>query len=302
MEISILVLVKNEGKNIDQCLGAIFQQVSRESYEVIVVDSGSTDGTLEKLRAWPVRLVCIPPEEFHHARTRNFAATLAQGKYLIYLAGDAFPATTGWLQALVDNFQDPSVAAVFGRQLPKPGSKIERRQAQATMYGDQKTVKQPGRRDNLGYRYYHFSTVNCAIRKAVWETTRFPEELKVFEDVGIAKRILDNGGSIVYEPAAPVVHSHDYPASILFRRYFDIGVIYQRLGIWDEGSRTTMRRDGWRLLRQKVSLLRRPQESLQVASSAFQDMIKFSGIVLGRNEHLLPLALKKRLSAFRLFD
>jgi len=65
----------------------------------------------------------------------------------------------------------------------------------------------------------------------VWAATRFPEELKVFEEVGIAKRILDSGWSIVYMPEAAVYHSHDFPFDILFKRYFDIGVVYQRLGI-----------------------------------------------------------------------
>ena len=65
----------------------------------------------------------------------------------------------------------------------------------------------------------------------MWAATRFPEELKVFEEVGIAKRILDSGWSIVYMPEAAVYHSHDFPFDILFKRYFDIGVVYQRLGI-----------------------------------------------------------------------
>ncbi len=123
---SILLLTKNEAQNIGACLEAIYAQKDAPEFEVVVVDSGSTDETIEIARRYPVRLEKIRPEEFHHARTRNLAAELALGQYLVYLAADAFPASSEWLEALLGNFSDPGVAAVYGRHLPKPGSTLER--------------------------------------------------------------------------------------------------------------------------------------------------------------------------------
>ena len=113
---------------------------------------------------------------------------------------------------MIANFDDPAVGAVYGRQLPKPGSSLEREDALDALYGEQRIVKDPAHRNGLGYRFYHFSDVNAAIRRSVWEAARFPEDLKVFEDMGIAKRILDAGWKIVYEPEAlclSLPQSHD---------------------------------------------------------------------------------------------
>src|SRR5215469_7786030 len=115
VQASILLLTKNEARNIGACLEAIYAQKDAGNFEVLVVDSGSSDQTVEIARQYPVRLENIDPEQFHHARTRNFAARLATGQYLVYLAADALPASDEWLSALLTNFADAEVGAVYGR-------------------------------------------------------------------------------------------------------------------------------------------------------------------------------------------
>jgi|SRR5215471_8255039 len=302
IETSILIPTKNGAKDIAACLEAIYSQRYAGHFEVLVVDSGSTDATLEIVRRYPARIEQIPPEAFHHARTRNAVASLAGGQFLVFLSQDAIPASDTWLVSLLKNFQDPQVGAVYGRQLPKPASGWERRSAFSALYGDARLVKMPMDGIGLGYKYYHFSNANSAIRKKVWEVTRFPEDLKVFEDVGIAKRILDAGWRIVYEPDAVALHSHDFPFDTLFRRYFDIGVVYQRLGIWNDNSRAFLWRDGLKAFRVKLSSLFEKEARTSAGSSMIKDIGKYVAIQLGRNEKLLPRALKKKLSLYGLFD
>jgi rhamnosyltransferase len=301
---SILVLTKNEAHNIGPCLEAIYAQQDAGAFEVVLVDSGSTDATLEIARGYPVRIEQISAEAFHHARTRNFVATLAKGEYLVYLAADAFPATTEWLRMLLSNFSDATVAAVYGRHLPKQGCgcTFERQDALEAVYGDERLVKDPSDGARLGYRYYHFSTVNAAIRKRVWQATPFPEDIKVFEDLAIAKLILEGGGKIVYEPRAAVYHSHHHTTAGLFKRYFDGGVTWKRLGIWNGRVRSSMLRDmGW-LLRRKLRRFDGNCTSTKVGASLRQDLAKAAGLFLGLHEKYLPLALKRRFSAFHLFE
>jgi glycosyltransferase involved in cell wall biosynthesis len=296
---SILVLTKNDAYNIEAGLKSIFSQSMADSFEVIVVDSGSTDNTLEIVKGFPVRLEQIPPESFHHARTRNFAATLARGEILVFLSQDATPQSNRWLESLVANFDDQRVGAVYGRQVPKPGSSLERQDALDTVYGEEKIVKDPQQRNGLGYRFYHFSDVNAAIRRSVWEGTRFPEDLKVFEDLGIAKRILDAGWKIVYEPEACVFHSHHHTTIGLFKRYFDIGYTLKQLQIWDApGTRSSLLRDGGKLLRKKFRRFTGNEAGRHAGAALRQDIAKSVGMFLGLNRDYLPSVLKRHLSAY----
>jgi rhamnosyltransferase len=299
---SILLLTKNGGSDFCDCIDAIFSQRTKWPFEVVMVDSGSTDDTVLNASSHPVRIEKIRPEDFHHARTRNFAAALAQGEFLVYLSQDAIPTSENWLSALLSNFDDPSIGAVYGRQVPKRESGTERNEVLSNLYGDSRIVKQPQSAVSLGYKYYHFSSVNSAIRKDVWQATKFPDDLKVFEDIGIAKRILDSGWGIVYEPKASVYHSHDFDFKFLFRRYFDIGVVYQRLGIWDNHSQSSLRTAGWQGLRGKLSGLFRRGKARESVSAILKDIGKFTAIELGKHERRLPLAAKKRMSAYNLFD
>jgi rhamnosyltransferase len=300
--LSVLLLTKDGLSDLQRLLPALYQQRDIGSLEVIAVDSGSTDGSIELLQSYPLRLERIPSDAFHHARTRNFAAGFANGEILVFLSQDAVPASERWLNNMVGNFDDPKVGAVYGRQIPKPGSCVERQDTLDIVYGAHKIVKDPAHRNGLGYRFYHFSDANGAIRRSVWEATRFPEDLKVFEDMGIAKRILDSGWKIVYEPEAAVFHSHDHSTMGLFKRYFDIGYTLKRLKIWEApGTRKSLWRDGWKMLKKKLhpgeaGMKRFPRRGIK------QDVAKSFGLFLGINQSCIPHVVKRHLSAYRIFE
>lgn len=302
VESSILLLTKNGACDLERLLPAVYSQRDVAPFEVIAIDSGSTDATLEVLSRFPVRLQQIKPQDFHHARTRNLAAGLACGRILVFLSQDAIPASDAWLRTLISNFDDPKVAAVYGRQFPKPNSSVEREDALDTIYGGQKVIKDPAHRNGIGYRFYHFSDVNAAIRRTVWQEEPFPENLKIFEDLGIAKKILDRGWKIVYDPQAAVFHSHSHTTLGLFKRYFDIGYTLRILDIWQApGIRQSMLRDICKLTQNKLRRARHQQTRESARHGIKQDIAKSFGLFLGLNEMLLPLALKRRLSAYDVF-
>ncbi|MFZ0806459.1 MAG: glycosyltransferase [Candidatus Sulfotelmatobacter sp.] len=300
--LSVLLLTKNGADGLERLLPELFGQKSVAPFEVIAIDSGSTDGTVELLAQYPLRIHHIPAETFHHARTRNFAATLATGQILTFLSQDAVPASDHWLASLIANFADPGVGAVYGRQIPRPESLAERRDTFDTIYGTQKIIKDPAHRNPLGYRFYLFSNVNAAIRRDVWEATRFPENLKVFEDMGIAKRILHGGWKIVYEPEAAVIHSHHHSTLGLFKRYFDLGYTLKELKIWDApGTKASLSRDAWKLLKKKFTRAPAATKKRRAGEALEQEIAKSAGLFLGLNQALLPLAVKRRLSAYHVF-
>jgi rhamnosyltransferase len=301
METSVVIPTKNGEQWVGECLESVYSQEEVGPVEVLLVDSGSMDGTLEIARRYPVRIVEIPAQDFHHARTRNYAASLTSGKYLVFLSQDAIPASALWLQAMLRNFADEAVGAVYGRQAPKVGSTQERHDVLSTMYGSERVVKDASSKESLGYRYYHFSDANAAMRREVWEATRFPEELKVFEDLGIAKRILDAGWKIVYEPQASVVHSHNHTTVQLFKRYFDIGCTFRRLGIWNARTQNSMMKELQRLVREKLRRNGNGARSAEVIGFR-QDIAKSAGFWLGIHEQYLPTVVKRHLSAHQVFQ
>jgi len=300
---SISILTKNDELNIGACLEAVYSQRAVGKFEVVLVDSGSTDATVQIAKRFPIRIEQIRPEEFHHARTRNFAASLGTGAVIVNLSSDAIPASDMWLQELTANFQDPAVGAVYGRQLPKPASRIERQVTFDTIYGEQRIVKDPACRAGSGYKFYHFSDVNSALRRNMWELIQYPESFKVFEDLAIAKRILDAGWKIVYEPEALVFHSHHFTPKQLFKRYYDIGYTLKRLGIWKEsGTRSSLLRDFGHLLRKQLSLSTSGDLHNGPKMAMSQNLAKSAGLLLGINESFLPLGLKRNLSSYRIYD
>jgi len=298
---SILVLTKNGGQEIGALLQAVFSQTGARPKEVILVDSGSSDETVAIAQQFPVRIEHIPAEQFHHARTRNFAASLTTGEVIIFVSQDAIPESPTWLQSMLANFEDPSVGAVYGRQVPKPGCSAERQDLLETVYGEKRLVKDPTLANDLGYRFYHFSDANSAIRRTVWQSVRFPEDLPVFEDLGIAKRILDAGWKIVYEPEACVYHSHRHSTVGLFKRYFDIGFTLRHLKIWSApGVGSSMLQDAKKMLRRKLSSSG-ANDRKSAAGGVYQDCAKSLGLILGLNERYLPVTLKRHLSAHRIY-
>jgi rhamnosyltransferase len=124
---------------------------------------------------------------------------MSRGKYIANLSQHSPSLHNRWLANLVRNFDDPEVAAVYGRQVAEPFSDmIEARYLKAE-FGNERKI----RTNN-----FHFSNANCAILKRAWEEEPFDETLTGSEDREWAKRILSKGYKIVYEPDAPVYHSH----------------------------------------------------------------------------------------------
>ena len=299
---SIIILTKNEEANIGLCLERVYGQGVDFPFEVVVLDSGSCDRTVEIVREFPARLVQIAPSDFHHARTRNLGAARSSGKYLVFLSGDAFPADERWLAALVRNFDDVNIAAVYGRQLPKAEATPERVFFMEHRYGTTRLVKNANTNGHGKHLLYQFSNVNSAIRREVWERFPFPEDLNAYEDFSFAIQIVREGRSVAYEPEAAVFHSHNYTLFRSFQQYFDSGVLYRRRQLWDARQKNKMRSDGFSYVWHEIQYLLEHQAGRRVPYALCYETARYLGLVLGRNEHLLPHAIKKRASSHRLFS
>jgi len=232
-EVSVAIPVYNGARYLDEVLGAVrAQRVDRE-LELLIVDSGSTDGSLDIAERHGARIHRIPKHEFSHGGTRNLAMQLAQGDHVAFLTQDATPAHDGWLAAMLEGFaQAVDVALVFGPHEPRPDAshmiKAEMERHFATWGDGVRIDVQRLERTGPGMRAYRafpgrwtfFSDVNGAVARWAWQ--RFPyRSVPYAEDQLLGREIIEAGLAKVFHPEARVLHSHDYPPLQFFRRYFD---------------------------------------------------------------------------------
>ncbi len=208
IDVSIVIPARNEGENIGQCLQAIYAQETPYTFEIIVIDSGSTDNTVDIVNQYPlVRLVQIEPGEFGHGRTRNLGAEIAKGRYIVFLNADALPLNTDWLNPLIRPLkEDQTLAGVFSRHVPKDDCFLYMvRDLQNAMPGKKILRTRAGKMD-----FMLFSTVSAALPKQIWKQFPFDNDIIIAEDQDWAKKVLDKGKKILYQPASMVRHSHNY--------------------------------------------------------------------------------------------
>ena len=237
---SVLIPTKNPGSRFEQVLRMVLCQKTDWPFEVIVIDSGSTDGSLAMMRRdFPsVRLIEIPPETFGHGRTRNQGVELAQGDFVALITHDALPVNEYWLAGMVaPMLENPKVAGVFGRHLPHPeaGPFVKRDLKQhfdhLASWPNPLWLEDRGRYDrDQGYRQvlHFFSDNNSCLRKSVWQTIPYPD-VNFAEDQIWAKKMIEAGHMKAYADQAMVYHSHDYGVIELFRRSFDESTALFRL-------------------------------------------------------------------------
>jgi glycosyltransferase involved in cell wall biosynthesis len=228
---SVVIPVKNAVSIIGQVLDAATTQVAPWSYEIIVIDSGSKDGTLEVIARYPdVRVIRIPPQEFGHGRTRNLGIAEARGDFVAFLTHDAIPNDAHWLATLVHPMEArEDIAGVFGRHIAHEGaSPCVARDLRLHFEGlhafggvlrlddGDRYQRDPGYRQVLHF----YSDNNSCMRKSVWRNIPYPD-VNYAEDQLWAKTIIERGHSKGYAHDAVVRHSHDYGVIETFRRSFD---------------------------------------------------------------------------------
>lgn len=227
-DVTIAILTFNGEEFLDDLLKAIFSQKTKLSYTVLIIDSGSSDRTLEVIAQYPkVVLHGISNKEFGHGKTRQLAATMANSEFVVYLTQDAVPSHDRWLEYMIEPFQlDPKVGCVFGKQIPRAHCfvTLKREVAQVfSSFGDDGSISLQRKTDltkDLGITNNFLSDVNSAIRKSIAENVPF-RDVNYAEDQALAIDMLDKGFHKAYAPLGSVYHSHDYPLRKYFKRKFD---------------------------------------------------------------------------------
>lgn len=217
MRPSLVIPTLNAGPLFGEVLAAIDAQEGIEDLEKVAVDSGSTDATVDQLRAHGFAVHGIERRDFQHGASRDLAISKTSGDVVLLLTQDATP-EPGWLSALGVVFAEhPEVEAAWCHQQPRPGCNPILAQRIAGWMGDRanRTFQQlaPGKvledlapMDQL--MLCAFDNVASAVRRPVWERYRFGPR-RFGEDVAFGRKVIAEGGTIAFVPKSRVVHSHD---------------------------------------------------------------------------------------------
>lgn len=299
--ISVVIPVKNGGTDLVRCLDAIAGQAIDEPVEVVVVDSGSSDGSGDRARALGAVVHEIPPEEFGHGRTRNLGVERSSGDLVVFTSQDAVADDEHWLGLLAEAARGaPGVAGAYGRQLPHPDARPPEQFFLGFLYGSEPRLQRLAPTDELTFESTLFSNVNAAVHR--WALERFPfrDDLTMSEDQEWSRRVLRAGFSLVYEPRAAVRHSHAYTIATAFRRFFDSGVSAEHAYVEGDASRAALRRAGRRYAREELTWLWRTGQRHWIPYTTVYELGKFVGLQLGLRHTRLPRALVRRLSSYPL--
>jgi rhamnosyltransferase len=238
--VTLLVPTWNAGLEFPEILDGMRAQRLDRSFEILIIDSGSNDGTVERVRRQPVRLIEIPHAEFNHGLTRNLGIREARGEIVVLATQDARPADDQWMQRLIDCFADARVAGAYSRQLPRPDAnpfirdRLESWMA-ASLSPRLQTVGTAAEFAALPplekLARTAFDNVSSSVRRQV--ALRIPFRERLFgEDLDWAHRVLLAGYTIVYEPRSCVIHSHNNSMWYELKRvYLDHQNLHRLFGV-----------------------------------------------------------------------
>jgi rhamnosyltransferase len=211
--------VRNGGALLGEVLSALRGQTV--AHELVVADSGSSDGSLELARSFGA--VVVPVERFSHGGTRNLLMARSGGAHVAFLTQDAVPASPAWLERLLEGFAlADDVALVYGPSLPRADAPVPVARELSGWF--EALAARPAVDRGGGVRgpspETFFSSANCAVLRSAWERVPF-REVAYAEDQALALDMLHAGFAKAFVGDAAVVHSHVYPPLAQFRRTFD---------------------------------------------------------------------------------
>jgi rhamnosyltransferase len=296
LAISIIIPTYNASRYLDVQLKALLSQCIKDS-EIIIVDSSSSDNTLEIAKLYGVHAFVIPKKEFDHGGTRTLAGKKAKGECLIYLTQDAIPcdafAIANLLQPLLN---DKTIGAAFGRQVPYPDATPFAKHLRFFNYPEKSYIRSANDRRKYGMRTVFCSNSFAAYRRSALEDVGwFKQKLTLGEDMLACANMLLKGYKLGYVSEATVYHSHNYSLVDEFKRYFDTGV-FHKMENWILEEFGRPEGEGLRYIKSEISFLIADGHIYLLPLAIIRSSLKVVGYKLGYHYNRLPGILVKQLS------
>jgi rhamnosyltransferase len=289
--VSILIPTYNAGPSFGRLLDVLNRQRLR-LFEIIVVDSSSTDETHAVAKSHGARTHLIDQQAFNHGGTRTFMGTLAKGDILVYLTQDALPMDETSVPTLVSELlADDRIGAAFGRQIAHANATPFAAHLRNFNYPNVSHRRAMHDRERYGMKTFFCSNSFAAYRrKALDRVGWFKAGLLLGEDMHVCAKLLKERYHIAYTAHAVVSHSHNYSLGQEFKRYFDLGAFFQKeQWLLEEYGNTEW--EGLRYIRSEFSYLIRRGFSHYIPLSLLRMVVKGAGYRLGHCCPYLPKGL-----------
>ena len=221
MLVSVVVRTLNESTHLDELLRVIGSQIKDDfDVEVVIIDSGSTDGTLNIAESHGCRITFIKKEQFTFGRSLNIGSDFARGDILVYSSGHCIPCENTWLIKLIKPICDGAAGYTYGRQIGRDTTKYSEKKLFEKYFPFESKTPQNG---------FFCNNANSAIDRKIWSEYKFDEQVTGLEDMELAKRYHEHKGKIAYVAEACVYHIHHETWSQTRRRYEREAIALQQI-------------------------------------------------------------------------
>jgi rhamnosyltransferase len=250
MNCSVIIRAYNEEKHIGRLLEGIRQQTVRD-VEILLVDSGSTDGTVVIAASFGARIIRIPSMEFTFGRSLNLGIRAATRELIVIASAHVYPVYPDWLESLLRPFEDTKIALAYGKQRGPETANFSEQQIYHQWYPDTSQPRQLTAFCN---------NANAAIRRSLWQKNPYDETLTGLEDLAWGKWANEQGYNIAYVAEAEIIHIHNETPQGVFNRYRREAMAFKKIypeahfNIYDFVRLTTMNvlSDLWHVARKRV--------------------------------------------------
>ncbi len=220
--ITVIIPTLNAAAYLERLINELSNQRQAVA-QIIIIDSGSDDGTSELASALGAEVIKIAPGSFDHGATRNRAAAEAQGNILVFMTQDALPADSDTFSSLIKPLDDDLTIVSYARQVAADNASTSDKFLRLANYPPSSILKSRETIEKMGIKTFQNSNVCSAYRRSEFEKLGcFPAPVVCNEDMLFAAKAIFAGYRVAYSAEAVVMHSHDLKVKQLFKRYFDI--------------------------------------------------------------------------------
>lgn len=294
LKFSLIIPTYNAGVNFRELVESIRSQIYK-FYEVIILDSQSTDKTLQYAEILSPKILKIKKNEFDHGGTRNLGAKMATGDVLVFITQDILFCNNNILYSFFEAFSDQAVGGAYARQLPRIGATPVEELSRIFSYPEKSRLNTYNDFTENGVTALFFANPCACVRREIFEKVGgFPNHIICNEDMVMAYKIMSEGYKTMYVSDAIVRHSHNYSFFQLISRFFDIGCFFSNYPELNEKAKNSS--EGLNQVKKSIQYLYIKKQIHWIPILLFETIAKFFGYNLGNRCCFLPKNIKKKIS------